>query len=124
MTALREKRQWERVRAVYALGFERYVGGAKVCEDTARCVNLSGRGIAFETRQPMEPNDTVVVWLLNVYYTLRAHGAVKHAKRTDHGTYVVGVQLQSMLEGDWRTLERDVEQLRKLQAEAGGRSDE
>ena len=115
MAAPREKRQWERVPAVYALGFERYVGGNKVSEDTAHCLNLSGRGIAFETRQRIELNDTVVIWLMNVYYTLRARGAVKHAERTEHDTYVVGVQLQSMLEGDWRTLERDVALLRKLQ---------
>lgn len=111
-----EKRQWERAAAMYVLGYEHYVGGDKVSEDTARCVNLSGRGIALETREPLDPDDVVVVWLTTNYYTLRARGAVKHTQPTDHNTFVVGVQLQTILDGNWHLLERDVEQLRKQQA--------
>lgn len=112
-----EQRQWARVPAMYAIGFEHYSGSQKVGEGQARSVNLSGRGMAFETNQPMRADDTLIIWLLNVYYTLQVRGVVKHVRKTSEGTYIVGVQLEKMIEGDWKALERDIE--RMLQQQRG-----
>ena len=104
-----DRRQLSRVPAIYAVTFEHFLGSRKIGYGYAQSVNISGRGLLFETTQPVGSNDTLILWLNAPQYALHVRGIVVHAHRTGRGLWRVGVRLDEVIEGDWHLLERDIE---------------
>ena len=106
-----EQRLWPRVPAIFAVDYEYFIGSLKLAQGQAHTVNMSGRGLAFETRHPLQQNGTVILWLTGPRATLHVRGVVIHSRPTPHKTYLVGVALEHLIEGEWDTLTRVVDGL-------------
>ena len=104
-----ERRQEPRVQAAYQILYECFLRDTKVSEGAAQTVNLSEHGALIELAQEVDPDASLILWIMAPFYTLLVKGNVVHARREANGLFRVGVRLTDVIEGNWQVLKKGLE---------------
>lgn len=102
----KERRAQPRVDATYRIAYECFnPWGIKVDEGPAKTVDISGRGALIEIPRGVPLDASMVLLVMAPFHMLMVKGSVVHSRRSDNGTYHVGVHLTEVVEGSWDILD-------------------
>lgn len=103
-----ERRSEPRVQVAYAINYEYFVGGVKIGDGVAKTVDLSEHGALVQLPAPVDMTASLILWIHAPFYTLLVKGNVVHARKTQEGSFLVGVRLTDFIEGNWDHLKKDI----------------
>lgn len=102
----KDRRAQPRIDATYRIAYECFnPWGIKVDEGPAKTVDISGRGALIEIPRGVPLDASMVLLVMAPFHMLMVKGSVVHSRRSENGTYHVGVHLTEVVEGSWDILD-------------------